>query len=159
VGLAWQPVQNHHIIFDVQRINYTDVDSISNPVSNLTVLGQPFGSDNGPGFGWDDMTVYKLGYEFTLPSLPTWTWRAGYSHGKQPIPNSEVTLNIFAPGIIEDHVTFGFTKQHGSNMEISFAGMYGLPNSVKGQHTFDPAQQVELEMDQFELEGSIGWRF
>jgi len=166
VGLAWKPAANHAVVLDYQRINYTDVDSISNPISNLLTQCQPgvggpgcFGASNGAGFGWEDMDVIKLGYEFSVASLPAWTWRLGFSHGEQPIPDSEVTLNIFAPAVIEDHVTFGFTKTVGSNLEFSFASMYALHNSVKGTHAFDPAQQVELEMDQLELEGSIGWKF
>jgi len=35
--------------------------------------------------------------------------RAGYSHGKQPIPTNETQFNVLAPGVIEDHVTLGAT--------------------------------------------------
>ena len=41
------------------------------------------GGDNGAGFGWDDMTVYKAGHE--VEGGEDWTWRFGYSYGKQPI--------------------------------------------------------------------------
>ena len=160
IGLSWRPSAKHAVVFDVQRINYTDVQSVSNPIANLiTPPPAPFGADGGPGFGWEDMTIYKLGYEFSVASLPDWTWRLGVSHGDQPIPDSEVTFNTFAPAVIEDHVTFGFTKKSGSNLEFSLAAMHALHNSVKGPHAFDPGQTVEIEMDQFELEGSIGWKF
>ena len=161
VGLNWKANDFHRVVFDVQRINYSEVDSIANPISNLfagPAATNGFGASNGPGFGWEDMTIAKLGWEFSVASLADWTWRLGLSHGDQPIPESEVTLNILAPAVIEDHFTFGFSKASG-NRELSFAGMYALSNSVKGTHTFDTAQTVEIEMDQFEFELSYSIKF
>jgi long-chain fatty acid transport protein len=42
----------------------------------------PLGADNGPGFGWSDVDVWKLGVEYK--HNPAWTYRAGYSHARQP---------------------------------------------------------------------------
>ena len=69
------------------------------------------GGKNGAGFGWDDMMVYKIGGQWNTGN--DWTWRAGFSHGKQPIDSSQVVFNILAPGVVEDHWTLGFTKQIG----------------------------------------------
>ena len=60
-------------------------------------------------------------------------------------------FNILAPGVIEEHVTFGFTREIDSDSSFSFAAMYAPSNSVKGTSAFDPGQEIELEMDQYEL--------
>ncbi|MGD8572432.1 MAG: hypothetical protein PVH98_08215, partial [Gammaproteobacteria bacterium] len=115
------------------------------------------GADGGAGFGWDDMTIYKLGYQWTMPTMPGWIWRAGYSHGEQPIPDSETIFNILAPGVMEDHFTFGFTRELPSNREFNFAFMYAPENSVTGPNAMFPDQEIKLQMRQWEIEGSYSW--
>jgi len=157
VGLAYQPNDRSAVTFDVQRIWYSKVKSIANPLMPNIGAAQ-LGSDGGAGFGWDDMTIYKLGYQWQTSS--EWTWRVGVSHGDQPIPSSEVLLNILASGVMETHLTFGFTKQMGKDQELNFSAMYAPSNDVTGPNPMEPAgQQIELEMSQFEFEASWGWRF
>ena len=86
------------------------------------------------------------------------TWRVGYSVGDQPIPDSEVLFNILAPGVIEEHITFGFTRELDAESSFNFAAMYAPSNSVKGTSTFDQGQEIELEMDQYELAFSYNRR-
>jgi hypothetical protein len=50
---------------DGQRIQYGAVRAIANPLSNL-FAGNPLGSANGPGFGWLNITVLKLGAVYDL---------------------------------------------------------------------------------------------
>ena len=95
------------------------------------------------------MTVVKIGYEWQNDS--EWTWRLGYSFGDQPIPEAEMLFNIIAPGVMEDHYTFGFTRQLDSNSSLNFAMLYAPNVSVSGPNAFDPAQTIEIEMNQFEL--------
>ena len=123
------------------------------------VLSNCLGGSNGGGFGWDDMTIVKLGYEWQ--SDDQWTWRVGYSTTDQPISKDEVVFNILAPGVIEEHYTFGFTKSIDQNSDFNFAIMYAPNVSVSGANTFEApgAQQVEIEMDQYELSASYSRRF
>lgn len=92
--------------------------------------------------------MVKIGYQWQDGDM---TWRVGYSNGDQPIPSSEVVFNILAPGVIEEHITFGFTKQIDAQSSFNFAAMYAPSNSVDGTSNFDPSQEIELEMDQYEL--------
>ncbi|NNM13207.1 MAG: hypothetical protein HKO58_02685 [Gammaproteobacteria bacterium] len=166
-GLSFNPGNNVVWNLDIEHTWFSDVSSVGNSISNLfscPTLNPSsmspagcLGGANGAGFGWDDMTVFKLGAQWGGSN--GWTWRAGYSHGEQPISENEVTFNILAPAVIEDHITFGFTKETASNRELNFAFMYALNNSVKGNNNFDPTQTIELEMDQFELELSYTWKF
>ena len=103
------------------------------------------------------MTIYKLGWQWE--TSPTMTLRAGFSHGKQPIPESEVVFNILAPAVIENHLTLGFSWDVSKDSELSFQYMHGFENSVTGANPLNPNQEVTIEMHQNELELSWGWRF
>ncbi len=167
VGLAWNMNPTMMLTFDVQQINYSGIAAVGNSISGLTTACTPgptggtgagcLGGSNGAGFGWEDMTIYKLGFQWATSS--DWIWRAGYSHGEQPIPETEVLFNILAPAVIEDHVTFGFTHLMGKDSELSFQFMHALENSVTGANTFNPSQNVTLEMSQNEAEVSWAWKF
>jgi len=173
VGLAWKATPTGTLVVDYQRIYYSKIDSIANPISPLTdgvscAPGTPatggtgsgcLGGSNGAGFGWEDMSIIKVGYQWTMASMPSWTWRAGYSQGDQPIPDSEVMFNILAPAVIEKHISFGFTNELSSQSEFNFVFTYALQNSIKGPSAFDPGQQIELEMKQYELEASYSKKF
>ena len=82
-------------------------------------------------------------------------FRVGYSHSDQPIPSDQVTFNILAPGVIENHVTAGYTRVLSDKSEINFEAMYALEESVEGANAFDPTQTIELEMQQYEI--GISW--
>lgn len=167
LGLNWKTSASTNLTFDVQQIYYSDVKAIGNPIGNLTngtcTPGAPaagagcLGGTNGAGFGWDDMTVYKLGYQWKQDEKMT--YRAGISYGEQPIPNNQVLFNILAPAVMETHLTFGFTMDTGNNSEFNFAAMYAPETSVTGTNAFNTNQNITLEMTQFELEASWGWKF
>jgi long-chain fatty acid transport protein len=137
LGVAWQASPQILVALDYQRINFSKVASVGNPVSNLLLLGQPLGADNGPGFGWDDANVWKLGAEYKYNNQ--WTFRVGYNHTDNPISGSdlgEVTLNILAPAVIKDHGTLGFTYTLASGGELTVAYMHAFKNSVSGPDPF-----------------------
>ena len=162
IGIAIKPGENFDIALDVQQILYSDVPAVSNPMMpalGFCMMQDPsgcMGADRGPGFGWKDMTIIKGGVQ--LRTGNGWSWRAGYSYGEQPIPDSEMLFNILAPGVIEQHLTAGFSKAFGTQ-EVSFAVMRGLSKSISGPNPLDPpaAQQIELEMDQWQFE--LSWGF
>ncbi|MFQ5755289.1 MAG: OmpP1/FadL family transporter [Acidiferrobacterales bacterium] len=169
VGLVLDVTERAKFVLDIQEILYSDVPSIANPFSPLLTQCMPglpttggtgpgcLGGPNGAGFGWEDMTVVKLGYQWRSGSK--WTWRVGFSTGDQPIPSSEVLFNILAPGVMEEHVTFGFTRTLGKSSEVNFAAMVAPNNSITGANPLDPAQTIELEMQQWELAATWGKKF
>lgn len=129
IGLAVQATPKLKVALDYQRINYTDIKSISNPSSNI-LLGNPLGADNGSGFGWRDVDVWKLGVEFQYSK--SLTLRAGYNHGDNPIRREDVTFNILAPGVVQDHVTLGFTYVTASGGELTVSYMHAFSETVTG---------------------------
>jgi long-chain fatty acid transport protein len=162
VGIAIKPTENLDVAVDVQQVLYSQVNSVSNPL--LPALGACgmgdtsvcLGTAGGSGFGWEDMTTIKGGLQ--LRTGEGWSWRVGYSYGEQPVPNTEMLFNILAPGVIEQHITAGFSKAFGTQ-EISLAIMRGLSKMISGANTLEaPGQQtIDLEMDQWEFE--ISWSF
>jgi long-chain fatty acid transport protein len=154
LGLSYRVVPSVTLVFDYQQINYSEVKSIANPLlPNLQT--SPLGQDNGAGFGWRDMSVYKLGVQWQ--SSEEWTWRVGYSTGTQPIPNSEVLFNIIAPGVIEQHATIGLTKNFSNHQALNFALMRAFSKSVSGTSPIISGQTVELKMDEWEADFSYSW--
>jgi len=156
VGAAVSATPTLTLAAEVQQILYSGIKSINNPM--LPNLQQALlGNDGGAGFGWEDMTVFKLGAQVT--PLPTWTLRAGYSYGKQPIPESEVLFNILAPGVVEQHATFGLSKTLIPTLQLHFSIMYAFTNTVSGANPLEaPGQQtIELQMDQLEAEFGLSF--
>jgi len=157
-GLALKPTETWTIALDVQRINYSEVKSIGNPMMP-NLMSTPLGSDGGAGFGWKDMTVVKLGTQWK--AAPDWTLRAGYSTGKQPVPESEVMFNILAPGVVEQHLTLGATYAIDKQKDLSFSLMRAFSKSVTGPNPMEaPGQQtITLRMDEWEFEIGCAVRF
>jgi long-chain fatty acid transport protein len=144
------------VAFDVKKIYYSDVKSIGNPM--LPNLAEnPLGSTEGAGFGWQDIMVYKIG--LTYPVSEEWTLRGGYSFGDQPVPESEVMFNILAPGVIKQHVSFGFSKIINYENELSFFVTRAFSSEVTGANPLEApnAQTISLRMDQWEF--GMGYTF
>jgi len=181
LGASFDVGKTGVIVADYQRINYTDVKSLSNPISKLTsggcldslngaILAGTFpasfplasgatclGGADGAGFGWEDIGIFKLGYQWNMANID---WRVGYSHSDQAIPESETLFNILAPATIQDHVTAGMTLPVGKSQEFNLALMYGMKESVKGPNPFDGgATQIEIEMTQFDIQAGWAWKF
>jgi long-chain fatty acid transport protein len=155
-GIAIKPTEDVDIAVDVQQVLYSGFPSVANPLlPNL--MQSPLGTDDGAGFGWEDMTTIKGGVQ--LRAGEGWTWRAGYSYGSQPIPDREVLFNILAPGVVEQHLTFGFSKLISTTQEISFAVMRAFSHAVKGANPLEVPglQAIELKMDQWDFE--LSWSF
>jgi long-chain fatty acid transport protein len=130
-GVAYKASHALTVSADVQQIQYSGVKSVGNPLANL-FAGNLLGSANGPGFGWKDATVVKVGGTYDLN--PALTLRAGYDHSSQPIPADQTFLNILAPGTVQDHLSIGATwKTKGG--ELSAAFTKGLKKTVNGANS------------------------
>lgn len=144
LGIAFKPNSQWTIAADYEQINYSGVNSVGN-ASNVAgcVPGFPFGPGTGSaclgasgssiGFGWKDVNVVKIGVEYKMNSQ--WLLRAGYNHTDNPIQARDVTFNILAPGVVQDHMTLGFTYTMPDRSEITMAYMHAFENSVSGPAT------------------------
>lgn len=151
-GIAIRPTERLVLAADIKRIEYSDVNSVGNPLGVL-FTGVPFGGTNGPGFGWDDVTVVKFGAAYDISDAVT--VRAGYGRSDNPVPSSETFLNILAPGVVQDHFTVGATWRANSGMEVTAFAMRAPRNDVLGQGSI-PAPYGGGEANVFLAETSFG---
>jgi long-chain fatty acid transport protein len=131
IGVAFKATPALTIALDYQRINYNKVASVGNPSNVLGVGAAALGaSGSSIGFGWQNVNAFKLGVEYQWDSKLL--LRAGYNHSDNPVTSRDVTFNILAPGIVQDHLTLGFTYALQGGSEITMAYMHAFKNSVSG---------------------------
>lgn len=154
-GIAWSGLERHWLLLDLQYIRYSEIDSVGTPLlPNLATAR--LGEDDGAGFGWDDMAIVKLGWQWQQDDSQA--WRAGVSYGEQPIPASEVLFNILAPGVQEWHFTGGFSRRLSSGAMLSGMAFYSPEKAVRGENPLGPGQSIELRMVQFGVSFSLAWQ-
>lgn len=188
LGLALKPTPNQRILLDYQRINFNDIASVGLPLDpnrfindcalprltgSTAASNACLGAAGGPGFGWQNISVVKLGYQYQQGD---WKWRAGYSQTEQPIPSGESLFNILAPGVIEKHYTVGTAWQANKNLGLDLSFMYAPPNPVKGKNPLSNVQllsggqainagvdagdqDISLDMRQFELTMGVNYTY
>jgi len=168
LGATFKATPKLKVSFDFQQIQYEGVNSISNkgPVfvpppapnagPNPPCASCLLGMDDGMGFGWEDINIYRLAAEYAYDSQ--WIFRAGYSWNDQPIPDSEVLFNILAPATIKQHLTFGFTFAPDKQSEYNFAYMHAFEEEVSSSQTaFGVPGSIKMHQDSFDV--SYSYKF
>ncbi len=136
LGLALKPLDQLTLALDWQRIKYSDIASVGNSISNL-FAGNALGTNDGGGFGWKDISVWKLGANYQLNDAVT--LRAGYSDSQQAIPSDQTFFNILAPGVVTRHATLGATWTLDKKSDISFSYVHGFKETVHGSNSIPAA--------------------
>jgi long-chain fatty acid transport protein len=157
-GAAYAITPALDVAFDVTRINYSEVASVGNGLSQL-FAGNAFGSKNGPGFGWRDVTAFKLGANYRLN--PEWQVRAGFAYNTQPIPSDQTFLNILAPGVVQWHLTTGASYTVPNGPEITVFGMYAPQTTVNGTGSIAAGfggGEANIHLSEFAIGISAGWK-
>ncbi|HKB60105.1 MAG TPA: outer membrane protein transport protein, partial [Gallionellaceae bacterium] len=126
VGIAYKATPQVTTALDITQIKYSGVSS----VGNSSAIPLPFGSSGGPGFGWKDMTVFKLGVAYQYE--PDVTLRAGFNHNSQQIGSNDAFLNLLAPGVVQNHLTLGGTWKLANKAELSVAYIHAFSQTVSG---------------------------
>jgi long-chain fatty acid transport protein len=142
------------LLYDEERILYGQVKSIANTLASTS----PLGSDNGPGFGWHDINVAKVGVDYDVTQALT--VRAGYNHGGVPFDSSQTFFNILAPAVTKDHLHVGATVALKDGKEISFAYIHAFDNTVNGVNSIPAAYgggEANLSMYQNSFQVAFGW--
>jgi long-chain fatty acid transport protein len=163
LGATFQATPQLKVSLDFQQIQYEGVNSISNagPIPTPAGPGLPpggglLGTDDGLGFGWEDINIYRLAAEYDHSDQ--WTFRAGFAWNDQPIPDSEVLFNFLAPAVIEKHATVGFTYRPDKQSEWSFAYMRAFHEEVESSQTAFGIPG-SIEMDQNSIDVGYSYKF
>lgn len=114
---------------DVQRILWSDVNAFGN--RGVTRASGAPGDSNGPGFGWRDQTVYKVGVAYDINRKLT--VRAGYNDANQLLSSRDGFLGTLAPAANHRHITVGSTYTFENNNELSIAYARSFKDKVSGQ--------------------------
>jgi long-chain fatty acid transport protein len=163
---------------DVGRILYSDVDSIANKgptadeffaafgnalaTANGSLLPNALGKNDGWGFGWDDVWVYRIGIDYAYSDR--WTFRVGFNYAEVPYDDDQALFNVLAPAVVEKHATAGFTYSPSQNSEVTVAYMHAFRNDVdntyNGTGNFTGfSYSAENDMYQNSIEASYAWKF
>ncbi|MBI3188893.1 MAG: outer membrane protein transport protein [Gammaproteobacteria bacterium] len=178
VGVAYKATPDIKVKFDIQQINYSDVDSVGNPgpyagnsvefnplCPGVDTLECKVGGDLGMGFGWTDQTVYKLGAEYKFNEKLE--LRGGINYAKAPITPDNIIFNLLAPATPELHATLGATYQFTKDIEASVSYVHAFENTIEGQTMFQPSGSnpditvnnaaISMKQDALGVELGIKW--
>jgi long-chain fatty acid transport protein len=169
-GFAYDVSPALTFMFDYKHIWYSKVAAIANPLQpnmqncaggNLAFC---LGGDQGMGFGWSDVDVFKFGVEYRMN--PALTLRAGYSYNTNPLNGRDVMFNILAPATVQHHFTGGLEYKYNRNWSFELAGAYVPRSHVDG---FEPvgmgaagmnsAHAIDISMEQWEITAGVKYKF
>ncbi|HEP8937286.1 TPA: outer membrane protein transport protein [Pseudomonas aeruginosa] len=150
-GLAYRLTPAITLAADYQWINWSGEKTYGN---RMTEGGQ-FGDSDGPGFGWRDQRIVRLGAAWELDRH--WTVRAGASLASELIPKSEATLASLAPLMQRDHYMVGATYGFDGGLELTGSYMKARSASVHGEGA-SAGVNVRTEVD-YVFNLGIGYRF
>jgi len=164
-GFQFHVTPNHRLLIDFQRIYFSEIDSVGNEfdpndfVNNCAIprlLGNSdfspacLGAAGGPGFGWRDINIYKVGYQATFGDLKL---RAGYSYTKGPIKDDQLVFNVLATAVPRRHLTGGMSYALSSRVNLDFGVMYAFNHSVTGKN---PLSNTDADIVRLLLDGVGG---
>jgi long-chain fatty acid transport protein len=168
LGASYQATPRLLTAMDVTYTFYEDTKAIGNIGPNLA--GDPagpidngtreLGNSNGPGFGWENQLVIKLGLQYELNEK--WIVRGGWNYGASPINEErEIMMNLLAPATTEYHITLGGTYNLDNDMEINFSYIHAFENWQSGPTYIsdDGSNYGRLQMSQNAIGGSFSMKY
>jgi long-chain fatty acid transport protein len=155
LGVAWDAMPGLTLMADYRHIFYSGVPAIAN--SSLGLGGVLLGSSGGPGFGWRDVDVISVAAAYK--ATKDLTLRVGYSHNTNPVRSEDAMFNIFAPGVVTDHLSTGFSWQVTKNSGLDFAFAYVPRSNLTGPALLGIPQTYKLSMEQYEVSLGYSYKF
>lgn len=152
-GIALKPMKGLTVLLEYQRIFYSDVAAIANTGLSFNALG----SDDGMGFGWDDMDVFRIGVEWQ--ATDQLTVRTGFSHATEFTESDEILFNTLSPATVNNHFSVGATYNIDPAWSLSFAYTYAFQADMTGTSALLMGQTETIEMDQHEVSLGFMYRF
>ena len=122
LGTAYTGLERWLFAADVRYFNYSGAKGIGDGGY------QADGAARGPG--WNSIFSVALGTQYQWSDALS--LRAGYCWNQNPAPDSEATINIVSPAIIEHTVSVGASLALTSDLSASFAYLHGFENSMAG---------------------------
>lgn len=166
-GIAWKPLCELTLAFDVQQYVWEDIRSLHNKLLHNGEL-ELLGSKHGPGFGFINQTFYRFGIEYMLTC--DFTVRAGFRYGNSPITRSQTAVNQLTLDCTECFITTGASYRVSERTELSTFAAYGFTHRIKGKNSIPPGLpppvgngfgggEADLEQGKFALGVALGYEY
>lgn len=147
VGLALQAGTQSWLSVSIERVLYSDISAFASrtlPDRFLSLLGD----STSPDFGWDDLTVYTVGWRWS--DGETSQWRLDFSSRAQPNPTSRTLSQALSGELAENAMTVGYTRRTGDQSRFDLNAAYAPAEYAFGGSVLGVASE-SLDQD-FELE-------
>lgn len=159
-GFAVKPFEKLTVILEAQRLTYRSEAAFRNGLDKFVDGGHLLGSNDGPGFGFNDLNAYKLGIEYA--ATQKLTVRGGFLHGTGLLTKDNTFFAFLGCLTHRETYTLGATYLWRDKWELS--GMaYATPiRSVQGSGSIPAAfggGEVDIADEVYGFGLSIGKRF
>ncbi|MBK8453636.1 MAG: outer membrane protein transport protein [Thiofilum sp.] len=156
VGLSFKATRKTTVAMDIQHIEYNKLASVGN--TSTSFGSAQLGSNGGPGFGWQNQTIYKLGVKHQM--TPTTALMAGYNYGKSPVKSTETTFNVLAPATSERHLSLGAEFKLSPKSDLTVSYVHAFEKEIQGAGVSPVGLDMyNLKMDQNILGFAYSRRF
>jgi long-chain fatty acid transport protein len=161
-GLSYKPVDALTIALDLKWINYKGTEGFK--ASNWG--GAPL-APYVQGFGWQDIFTVALGGQYKLNSR--FTLRGGYNYSDNPISSHQQFFNVFAPAIVQHHLTAGAGFNITPDLELNVAYFHAFQNEASGpfisaggqipRNQAIPGTKVTNQLSEDSFSAQVAYRF
>lgn len=158
-GVAYALTPAWTLAFDYQRYENEAEKAFGNRLSQFEEEGHPFGSDDGPGFGFANQNAYKFGVAWQ--ANPKLVLRAGYVHATQAVRRSETLFAFFGCITPTTHYTAGTTYVL-DQWELSGLLTFSPREEVQGRDSIPDAfggGEANISNELYAVGFSLGRRF
>jgi long-chain fatty acid transport protein len=155
-GISIDLFDNFTFELDGEHAGWNHIPALHHRIERLLEDGEEFGSEDGPGLGWMDQMIWRMGIEYVYNE--SISLRAGYQHSRSPIHGSQTLLNMLTPNVIEDWITAGLTWNTCRLGELSIYTGYGFNKNIQGKDSIDPVfGGGEVDIEDRQLNVSLTW--
>lgn len=143
LGFSWYLMPCVHVAGDVLFRLWNGCPTFANTIRQTGTLGAGFGLPNGPGLGWQNQIVLKVGADWEI--YPWFTVRAGFNYCATPITPSETAMNQLTLATVDNHVSIGATYSW-CYAECTFYYWHGFDRKVSGINSTNLIGVTEIDL-------------
>ncbi len=118
--------------FDLEYIKWNQIAALDHSffVPGTEGPDSLLGDKDGPGFGWRDQLIVRLGAEWKINQMAS--IRIGYQNSRAPMKGESTLPGLLAPETPEDLFSFGGTWRWSCYDEISFFYAHAFEKRIDG---------------------------
>lgn len=121
LGLSYAVTPGLSLELGVQRVMYSGVAPFTSPNLPRRFLAL-LGDSTSPGFAWDDLDVYSVGWSWRSPAAGTFDVRL--TSRQQPLPTSRQLRRALDDGIAKGMLELGWSRDFGANASLGIGARY-----------------------------------